>query len=367
MMDLRDRIAAEQAIANFNLPETQARTPDRLTRLVQRLGVYEQDAEIRRCFDLVCKESWHPGAGWSSLNVDGTPVQFALSLSKGRSTALEFVGEAFRRTMEYPARREFGLERMTRLAQAIGVEFEFASVRQHLKEATDGSSAGDFEDPVGAFWIGASFGRDGARSMTIYANARRGAEAVRWNLLAKLAESLAEGEWPRIFAIAEAGALKPLGAGVRVTAHRRPHARVYFGAYGVRPEEYRRMFREVGAGEGFDRALALFFEELLEGKSSFPTRSAVFSFGSNGDGKRSPKLELCGHCAWRADLEAEAHCGNWLRRLGMDADLYFDVVRILAHDPETSGSPQLHAYVGVGMKHDQPYASIYFNPGRGGL
>ena len=127
------------------------------------------------------------------------------------------------------------------------------------------------------------------------------------------------------------------------------------------------MFREVGAGEGFDRALALFFEELLEGKSSFPTRSAVFSFGSNGNGGRSPKLELCGHCAWGSDLEAEAHCGKWLRRLGMDADLYFDVVRILAHDLETSESPQLHAYVGVGMKHDQPYASIYLNPGRGGL
>jgi len=366
MMDLRGRIAAEKAIANFNLPETQAGTPDRLTRLVERLGVYEQDAEIRRCFDLVCKESWHPGAGWSSLNVDGTPVQFALSLSKGRSTALEFVGEAFRRTMEYPARREFGLERMTRLAQAIGVEFELASVRQHLKKATDGSSAGDFEDPVGAFWIGASFGGDGARSMTVYVNARRGPEPARWNLVAELAESVAEGEWPRIFAIAEAGALKPLGAGVRITAHRSPHARVYFGAYGVKPGEYRRMFREADAGEEFDRVLALFFEELLEWQSSFPTRSAVFSFGSNGGGW-SPKLELCGHCAWDGDLEAEAHCGRWLQRLGMDADLYFDVVRILAHDPETSESRLAHAYVGVGMKHDQPYASIYLNPGRDGL
>jgi len=335
--------------------------------LAQALGVYEQNAEIRRCFDLVCKESSHPGAGWSSLNADGTPVQFGLSLSKGRSTALEFVGEAFGTSMDYPARREFGLKRMTRLAQVIGVEFELDAVRQHLEEVTDGSTAGDYEDPAGAFWIGASFGRDGARSMTIYANARRGAEAARWNLLAEFAESVAEGEWPRIFAIAEAGALKPLGAGVRITAHRSPHARVYFGAYGVRPEEYRRMFREADAGERFDRALALLFEELLGGESSFPTRSAVFSFGSNGSGGWSPKLELCGHCAWSADLEAEAHCGKWLQRLGMDADLYFDVVRILAHDPETSESLLAHAYVGVGMKHAQPYASIYLNPGRGGL
>lgn len=367
MMDLQDPIAVEQAIANFNLPKTQGRTPDRLVRLAQRLRVYEQNAEIRRCFDLVCKESWRPGAGWSSLNADGTPVQFALSLSKERSTALEFVGEAFGTSMDYTARREFGLDRMTRLAPIIGVEFELDAVRQHLGEVTDGSSAGDYEDPAGAFWIGASFGRNGARSMTIYVNARRGAEAGRWNLLAEFADSVAQGGWPRIFAIAQGGGLKPLGAGVRITAHCSPHARVYFGAYGVKPEEYRRMFQDADAGEAFDRALALFFEELLGGECSFPTRSAVFSFGSNGGGGWSPKLELCGHCAWSADLAAEAHCGKWLRRLGMDADLYFDVIRILAHDPETSESPPAHAYVGVGMKDDQPYASIYLNPGRGGL
>jgi len=38
----------------------------------------------------------------------GTPVQFALRYRRTKHS-LEFVGEAFRRTMEYPARREFGL------------------------------------------------------------------------------------------------------------------------------------------------------------------------------------------------------------------------------------------------------------------
>jgi hypothetical protein len=76
---------------------------------------------------------------------------------------------------------------------------------------------------------------------------------------------------------------------------------------------------------------------------------------------------LCGHCAWNTDREAETRCGTWLGRLGMDVDLYVDVVRILADGHDKPGSSHVHAYLGVGMRQDQPYASIYLNPGRGGL
>jgi hypothetical protein len=367
MMALRDQIAAEQAFKKFSLREPEARTPGRFTRLVRRLGFREREAEIRRCLDLVCAESLRPGSGWSSLNADGTPVQFALSLIEGRRPSFEFVGEAFQTGMEYSARRESGLERMTRLAGAIGATPELEPVRQPLETLAHGGAAGDGEDPAGAFWIGVSFEPEGAASMTVHANVRRGPEDSRWTRLAEFAGSVAEAEWGRIFAVAQAGTLKPLGAGVRITGHGRLHARVYFGAYGVTPQDYRRMFREAGAPEPFDRALAMFFEAALEAESAFPTQSAVFSFGSNGDGAWSPKLELCGHCAWNSDSEAEARCGTWLERLGMDADLYRDVIRILAGDRDSQESTCVHTYAGVGMRRDQLYASIYLNPGRGDL
>ena len=149
--------------------------------------------------------------------------------------------------------------------------------------------------------------------------------------LAEFTGSVAEADWPRIFAVAEAAALNPLGAGVRVSAHRRPHVRVYFGTYGVRPEDYRRMFREAGAGEAIRRrACPVFRRNHGRRVAAFPTRSAVFSFGSTGDGGWSPKLELCGHCAWRSDCDAEARCGRWLDRLAIDPDLYRDTLGILA-------------------------------------
>jgi hypothetical protein len=265
--------------------------------------------------------------------------------------------------MEYVARRAFGLECMTRLASMIGVQSYLGAVQQHLAVLTDAGTAGDCEDPAGAFWIGSAFEPAGTASMMIYANARRGQEAARWKRLAEFAASVVEADWPRIFAVAEASAFKPLGTGVRISTQHRPHARIYFGAYGVKPEEYRPVFREAGAGEPFDRALAVFFDEMLGADAVFPTRSAVFSFGSNGDGEWSPKLELCGHCAWSTDKETEARCTRWLARLGMDVDLYRDVVAVLTRKRE-SASTCVHAYMGVGMRHDQPYASIYLNPGR---
>lgn len=364
MTDLPEKIEVAPDTADCNSPERGAQTLDRLARLVRRFGMAQYETGIRRCLDLVCRESLQAGAGWSSLNADGTPLQIALSLAPGRATELEFVGESFRRGMEYAERRAFGLERMTQLAQLLGLGGELDRARPWLEAFSNAGPEGGGEDPDGAFWMGTAHGANGAESMVVYANARRGAEAGRTQRLAALAGALTEAEWSRIFAVAEAGTLRPLGAGMRMTEQRPLHIRVYFGAYGVRPCEYRRLFREAGAGERFDAALALFLEETLGAESAFPTRSAVFSFGSDGKGAWSPKLELCGHCLWRSDEEAEQNCGKWLERTGTDATLYRDAVTILKGEGKRRAAAGMHAYVGIGLRHEQPYASIYLNPGR---
>jgi hypothetical protein len=307
--------------------------------MCRRLGVGAREAEIRRCFDLVCGESLAPDAGWSSLNADGAPVQFALTLAPARIPPFEFVGEAFHAGMGFRERRAFGLERMRRVADVIGLEGDLASVRPALEELTEAGPAGDGEDPAGAFWIGASFDAGGASSMTVYANGRRGPEPSRWKRLEQFVQFVADGEWARIFAVALEAGLMPLGAGVRLAAWSRPHARVYFGAYGVEPREYRRMFQDAGAPARFDGALATFFDGILGADVEFPTQSAVSSFGANGDGQWSPKLELCAHCL---SNESRSRIGE----LGF------------------AGVP---VYIGVGMRHAQRYFSLYLNPGREGL
>lgn len=339
------------------------RAPGQFERLVRRVGICERGEEIRRCVALVCEESLRAGGAHSSLNADGTPVQIALSLAPCRPVAFEFVGEPFQSAMDYPARLAFGFACLSRVATVIGAQAALDVVQPRLECLANTAPAGDCEDPVGALWIGAAFDREGDSAITVYVNVRRGHDEGRWKRLIGFVGGLGPRDWSAIFAVASAGRLKPLGAGLRLCRGRTPQARVYFGAYGVRPEEYRRMFRAAGGGVEFDRALDDFFGGVLGNERSHPTRSAVFSFGSDDEGW-SPKLELCGHCAWRSDREAMSRCGAWLEGLRVDGDLYRDVVEIMAADREECGSPTVHAYAGVGMKRGQTYASIHLNPRR---
>ncbi len=367
MTGLQGQTVAGLAIANPSSPERVTPAPAGLTSLVRRLDLELRQAEIRSCIHLVCGDSLTQGAGWSSLNIDGTPVQFALSLIQGQRPAFEFVGEAFRIGMGYAERYAFGLDSMTRLAAATGVKSEWHIVQSRVAAVGDNGPAGDCEDPAGAFWFGAAFEPAGPTSMTVYANVRRGPETARWDRLSKFAASIVDTDWPRVFALAKAGGFKPLGGGLRIRRGRPADIRVYFAAYGMTLEDYRRIFREAGAGEAFDGAITLFFEAALgAADAAFPTRSTVFSFGSNDDGNWSPKLELCSHCAWQTDEEVEVRCAAWLDRTGMGAGLYRDAVGILTNRRRRE-SVRTHAYIGVGTRHDRPYASIYLNPGRGGL
>jgi len=352
MMDLRDPIAPEKAIAS-----------SRLSELIRRLGVHAQAADIHRCFQLICGKSLQPDAGASSLNSDGTPLQFALSLGAGLPPALEFVGEAFEADMSYAARRAFGLTAMSRVAFTLGLQSQFECLQPYLDRFAVSEPPGDGEDPAGAFWIGTSFEPSGARSMVIYANARHGEGSARWRRLAAFLRSVnGAPDWERVFAIAQAARLSPLGAGVRISLDRHLHARVYFGAYGVRPCDYREMFRDARVGDSFDRSLADFFNETLGSEAAFPTGSAVFSLGASG-GEWSPKLELCAHCAWTSDRLVRERCSAWLLRMGLDAAIYRETSSLFLDGATASGAVRAHAFVGVGSKRDRSYASIYLNPG----
>jgi hypothetical protein len=338
---------------------------ERTTRLLERFGVGERRAEILGCIDLVCGESLQEGAGRSSLNADGTPLQLALSVTAGQPAAFEFVGEAFVAGADgYEARRAIALHRMRTLAETIGVGPELGAVRPRLEALAGAGRAGDGEDGAGAFWLGASFAPVGEAAMTVYGNVRRGNEAGRWQRLAAFAGGMGSADWSSLLETAETSGLSPLGAGVHLRPGGSTRCRLYFRAYGRRPDEHRRMFGRAGGGGAFDRALAGFFEELLGAGRIHPTRSAVVSFGSDAEAPLLPKLELCAHCAWSTDAEAAQRCQSWLTRSGLDAGLYRDALGILAGGREAPGAAMIHTFVGAGMRRGTPYASMYLNPGR---
>jgi hypothetical protein len=349
-------------VAREHVPASLA---ERVARMLERFGIEGRRAEILGCLDLVCGESLRAGAGRSSLNADGTPLQLALSLAAGRPACFEFVGEVFAPEAEaYEARRRVAINCMREVSDTIGVRPELGAVGPRLEALAGTGQVGDGEDPAGAFWLGASFPPSDDAAMTVYANVRRGSEADRWKRLAAFVGGIGNADWSSLLAIVETGGLSPLGAGVHLRAGRGARARLYFRSYGLRPSEHRRIFDRAGSGAEFDRALEVFFEELLGEERSRPTRSMVVSFGCDAEGPLVPKLELCAHCAWKTDAEATLRCQGWLRRIGIDSGLYRDALGIVTDGREAPHTTMTHVFVGLGMKPEGPYASIYLNPGR---
>ena len=318
-------------------------------------------SELRRSCDLVCSDSLRCLSTYSSLNADGTPVQFSLSLTSAGDSTLGFVGEAFRDGMEYSARLLVGLDRVRQLASNLGVVSDVCELERELEEMSNTTAAGDGEDPSGVLWLGAEFSARADASLIVYANARRGCECERWSRLARSAKVFHDAT--RVLTVTAAWKLKPLGIGFRCAAVGQRLVRLYFSAYGMRPDECRRMFREAGCSREFDQTLEDFFETSLREERVYPTRSAVFSFAFGAE-ELMPKLELCAHCAWDSDSAAMERYGSWLEAVGMDAQLYRDSVLILKSEREGTQPPGVHAFVGVGMRQGQPYASVYLNPGR---
>jgi hypothetical protein len=332
-----------------------------LERVVDRLVQPERRALMLGCLGLVCGDSLRSRA--SSLNADGTPLQFSLGLAAQRPARFDFVAEALREGMAYEERRALGFERLSALAVALGLIDEVRSVSRALSEMAVDEPAGDNEDPNGALWLGAGLDAAGETTLTAYVNARRGPEQRRWPRLAALADRFGAGAWADVERGARALGLKPLGAGCQWRRGRAPRLRIYFSAYGLWATEYLSFFGALPQGGRFIEPLASFLAALIGPGLEHPLRSIVASVGW-GEGSVDPKLELCAHCAFSSDQAVAKACTRWFAASGMDATSYRELLTLIgARRSLELGPVHVHAHVGLGMRGGEPYASAYLNPG----
>ena len=97
----------------------------------------------------------------------------------------------------------------------------------------------------------------------------------------------------------------------------------------------------------------------------YPTRSAVFSVELPAAQLAGAKFELCAHYAFAHNAEAtsrisRAGCSVWVSMPALPSTL-------ASHGAgcplSASALPSLYAFVGVGVRKSETYASVYLNPG----
>jgi hypothetical protein len=338
-------------------------------RLIPLFGVSRHASDILTSFDTLCAESLNidvrrRAPEFSRINADGTPFQFSLSLGRDRSAPLQFLGEAGRQGCSMEERRRASFASLEGLARACGVIEEVERITPTLCRLVPERHQELLAVTSGIVWFALSFSPDAAPSLTVYVNGRWGTEAAQRQRLDEFAAAFDSADrWRDIASLASAR-LSPLGMAFTLRPGRATSGRVYLQAFGEPLSAYRTLFlasTEPGAAEAFEE----FGRHVLRDEARYPTRSAVFSIELPAARVRGAKFELCAHCAFTHDAEAGRRISGWLQQLGVNDEIYHSTVSTLnfGHRLSDRALPSLHAYVGVGARGSEPYASVYLNPG----
>jgi hypothetical protein len=335
-------------------------------RLVSTFGLADQAIRVERAYRALAASSLRiaPDAcrpELSRINADGTPFQFALHIGAAHPPALQFVGEAG------PLGRggdriASGLACLDALGDVLGLSDEVARVRPWLDAWTVRQYGDASASAAGAFWFAPAFAPHAPPALTIYLNNAWGRAEDRWSRLGRVCEQLGR---PDVERLAASTTLAPLGAALVLRAAAPPRGRAYFSGFGVPVARYREMMASGSHADVAARAFDTFVRHVMAEDAQYPTHSSVFSFEISARSEDAVKVELCGHCAFDSDRQAARRVTAWLTEVTADAGAYTSMLDVVSNGRSlpASGRPGVHAFVGVGMRNAEPYASIYLNPG----
>lgn|SRR5215469_695880 len=337
---------------------------DRLAALIPLLGLQEAHPLIERSYELLCHESLafrygRRPARPSRLNADGTPFQFSLTVC-GSKPPLQFVADTCGPLATNAQRISSDRARIRALSALCGTDLSLPSIYGLLDEIVPPADPRLLAEGAGATWLGMSFSPDQGPRFKIYINIKWGDPETRWARLATFSACIgATACWHEARAIL-GDELEPLGVSL-VIGPRSTSGRIYLSAYG-KPFSYYEVLAGIFAGRAFEQHLCHFGAAFLQQDYGNPTQSVVCSLGIQSGQFADFKVELCGHCAFDSDVEAEARCVKLLQQLDMNTAYYLPVVTLLSQGRLSASRARLHAYLGTGSGGGYPYVTFYFNP-----
>jgi hypothetical protein len=336
----------------------------RLAALAEAFGLGTEAGALRASYGAVFRRAlaFPFGAlptGASRLSEDDTPIQLATAIGAG-PPALRFVGDAGPPGAGGEERMRTARAAMTELAAILGIEPELAAVAPLLVELAPEAARALLDDHAGAFWIGAAFAPGATPRMRLYVNGSWGGpEAAR----GRRTRFAAWFDGAEVWAEAERrmpAALTPLGFALTLAPGRATRGAIYLRAFGLRLADYTRL-AEATAGPANAELIAAFGTSLLGPDAAHPTPSAVLSFGF-GAGALAAELELCAHCLFRDDAEAETRLLTLVAAQGLDPAPYLTLLRHLSPGARPGPPPRLHSFVGMDANAQSPAYTLYLKP-----
>jgi len=335
-----------------------------LVELMPILGVELLATQVLDTFTLLCEEALAPPGEdcvprASRINEDGTPFQFALTLTP--PFPLQFLSEPTRSSASNPERLRAAHDRIDALASLFRIDNVY-QVHSWLGRTAPDGDPDLAADDAGPVWLGAAFTRSGSPKFKVYVNAKWGPPRDRWARIALLADYVgAAVQWDELRPLLQDG-LQPLGMSLVFCADAPLEGRMYFRGPDLTFDDYEALAIACGCVALRSR-LPMLKRQLLADDAAFALRSAVCSFGLKPNIKPEYKFEICAHCAFENDIVARERCCQWLNESGFDVRSYLRFIDVLSPGVLSTRRTRLHSFVGIGERHGVPYPTLYFNPG----
>ena len=336
-----------------------------LQALIPKVGIEEESVHLYQAYELICRTSLagpvEPGIHSSRLNLDGTPIQFALAL--GHPTVpLQFLSEAGNPDMSHFEARQFIGKTVRALSALLRLNGDLDSILRLIDRASAVDARNVNPDRGGSFWVGAGFASGGKSGIKIYINGKSGASSERWSKLEDFADYFGARETHQQLRQQISGKMTPLGMAVSLQQDRNPNGRIYLSGYGNSVSYYEDLLRHFGGSQSIE-PFREYTRVMMGTARDYPTQSAVFSVGFEQGADVSPdvKIEFCGHCLFEGDVEARDRCLEWLTLRNINPRSYTDQLEILAGEM-SSTRVNTHVYLGLGWKKQREYTTIYLKP-----
>jgi hypothetical protein len=343
---------------------------DQIAALIPRFSLESWQPQILQIYEDICRDSLAFPLGtkptrFSRINQDGTPFQYAVTLGSPLHS-LQFISEASLSGLEGigpsgAERLRVNRECINIVARRLKADEALSGIARLLDGLAPATNVDLLADPAGAFWIGVAFTALREPQVRIYTNASWGSETDRWRRLRRFASTFgALASWQEIERRL-AHDMKPLGTAITIGGKSPPTGRIYLTSFGKRTGYYEEL-AEATSGASFKHVLQQFVKCMLGDDYLYPTQTAVCSYGFGAGAGLDFKFELCAHCLFVSDIEAESRLRSWFSMASMDPADYVDLLDILAEGQLSRTAPELHCYMGVGLKQGSPYSTIYLKP-----
>ena len=337
----------------------------RLQALVPKVGIQAASAQLYQAYELICRASLgypvESGTRSSRLNLDGTPIQFALAL--GHPTVpLQFLSEVGDPGLSHSQASEFIDETVRALSALLRLHGDLDSILNLIRRASAVDAREIDPDRGGTFWVGAGFASGGESGVKIYINGKSGTQSERWAKFQEFAEFFGATKTHHQLRQLLAGKMTPLGMAVSLRQHENPNGRVYLSGYGNPVSYYESLLRHFSGSQSVE-PFRQYTRVMLGKDRAYPTQSAVFSveFEQGADNPPDVKIEFCGHCLFQGDVEARDRCLEWLQLRNINPHTYTDQLEVLAGQMSPT-RVNTHVYLGLGWKKQREYTTIYLKP-----